>query len=279
MRHRWRCCSTDAGSVSPCTTSRRRRSARYSPGTSCHTGSPWWSPKAIAAVGLGLGEEDAPAVVGHLDVVEVGPALLADGDRRAQVDVVVLEGDRAELLPPVDELRLPRLERPLQPPVAGEVDVVRDLGVDVDGGHRARPPHTLVAVVGRARAGAEAAQRAVGADGVGALEDPVLPRREAGEDLRLHRLRADEAAGWPPSPVSASGEKLLRSSSISRTSSSQSMSSGVNVTSSASAASAASRSLPMRAAGRVAARRRGPRTGSPGGTGRWTSGTSRRWRR
>ena len=88
-----------------------------------------------AAVGLGLGEEDAPAVVGHLDVAEVGPALLADGDRRAQVHVVVLEGDRAELLPPLDELRLPRLERPLQPAVVGEVDVVGDLGVDVDVGH------------------------------------------------------------------------------------------------------------------------------------------------
>ena len=44
---RWRCCSTEAGSVSPCTTIRRRRSARYSPGTSCQAGSPIWSPKAI----------------------------------------------------------------------------------------------------------------------------------------------------------------------------------------------------------------------------------------
>ena len=48
-----------------------------------------------APIRLGLGEEDPPAVVGHLDVVEVGPALLADVDRRAQVDRVVLEGDRA----------------------------------------------------------------------------------------------------------------------------------------------------------------------------------------
>ena len=48
-----------------------------------------------AAVGLRVGEEDAPAVVGHLDVAEVGPALLADGDGGAQVDVVVLEGRRA----------------------------------------------------------------------------------------------------------------------------------------------------------------------------------------
>src|SRR6478672_772403 len=54
---------------------------------------------------------------------------------------------------------------------------------------RSDPP----AVVGGAGAGAEAAQRAFVAHGVGALEDPVLPRGQAGEDLRLHGLRADEA--------------------------------------------------------------------------------------
>ena len=42
------------------------------------------------AVGLGLGQEDAPPVVGHLDVVEVGPALPADVDGGAQVDGIVL---------------------------------------------------------------------------------------------------------------------------------------------------------------------------------------------
>ena len=103
-------------------------------------------------------------------------------DRRAQVDVVVLEGDRAELPPPLDELRLPRLERPLQPAVVGEVDVVRDLGVDVDGAS-SRSASDPRPVEGGAGAGAEAAQRALGADGVGALEDPVLPGGQAGEDL------------------------------------------------------------------------------------------------
>src|SRR5438067_2001658 len=36
-------------------------------------------------------------------------------------------------------------------------------------------------------------QRALLADGVGPLEDPVLPGGEAAEDLGLHRLRAGEA--------------------------------------------------------------------------------------
>jgi len=86
-------------------------------------------------IGFGIGEEHTPAVVGHLHVAEVGPALLADGDRRAQVHVVVLEGDGAEVLPPLDELRLPRLECALQATVVGETDVVRDLGVDVNDRH------------------------------------------------------------------------------------------------------------------------------------------------
>src|SRR5262245_49038097 len=45
----------------------------------------------------------------------------------------------------------------------------------------------------RLLAGAVAAQRALLTDRVRPLENPVLPRREAREDLRFHRLRADEA--------------------------------------------------------------------------------------
>ena len=48
-----RCCSTLAGSVSPCRTMRRRRLLRNSPGTSCHTGWPmnWPKPMRRSAVG------------------------------------------------------------------------------------------------------------------------------------------------------------------------------------------------------------------------------------
>ncbi len=47
MRPRWRCCSTDAGSVSPWVTISRRSVPRCSPGTSGHTGVPLCSPKAM----------------------------------------------------------------------------------------------------------------------------------------------------------------------------------------------------------------------------------------
>src|SRR3984957_3907497 len=42
-------------------------------------------------------------------------------------------------------------------------------------------------------AGAVAPQRAVFADRVGALEDPVLPGRQPREDFRFHGLGANEA--------------------------------------------------------------------------------------
>ena len=111
---RWRCCSTDAGSVSPCVTMMRRRLARCSPGTSCQAFSPLWSPKWILRFGVAGVEEDAPAVVAHLHVVELRPALRVDADRGAQVDVVVGRALGADVVPPVDEVRLPLLERALQ---------------------------------------------------------------------------------------------------------------------------------------------------------------------
>src|SRR5215207_10341612 len=55
--------------------------------------------------------------------------------------------------------------------------------------HRSsHPPH----IKRRLLPGAVAAKGAFRPDGVRALEDPVLPRGEAGEDLRLHRLRPAE---------------------------------------------------------------------------------------
>src|SRR5919202_2288570 len=50
-----------------------------------------------------------------------------------------------------------------------------------------------VAIEARLHAGAVAFERAVLADGVRALEDPVLPGRQAAEDLGLHGLGAGEA--------------------------------------------------------------------------------------
>ncbi len=84
------------------------------------------------AVGFGGREEDAPAVVGHLHVVEMRPALGLDADRGAQVHVGRRRAFRPHVGPPVQELGLPVLERALQRLVAREVHVVRDLLAVID---------------------------------------------------------------------------------------------------------------------------------------------------
>ena len=193
---------------------------------------------------------------------------------RAQVDRVVLVADRAELLPPLDELRLPRLERPLQAAVAGEVDVVGDLGVDVD--ELISHPR-----FGRRTGRAPVPKRRSAPSGPTALGRWKIQfcHAERRAKIFVSIVSGPTKRLFASSPVRASGEKLARSSSRTRTSSAQSMSSKANVTSPASTASAAGRSLPMQVAGRgepvvvAPAARRQP------ASGRWTSGTSRRWRR
>ena len=81
--------------------------------------------EADAPIGGRLGEEDAPAVLGQLHVFEVGPAGPIDADGGAQVNLVaVLEAGRPHVAPPIEIGGLPMLEGPLQPLVAGQVDVI-----------------------------------------------------------------------------------------------------------------------------------------------------------
>src|SRR5688572_6571120 len=91
--------------------------------------------EADFALGLLIGQEDAPAVIGHLHRAVSRPALRVDRSRGAQVDVGRLEIARPHTLPPFDEMRLPVLERALQRAVADQVDVVRNLLGVVDAAH------------------------------------------------------------------------------------------------------------------------------------------------
>src|SRR5687767_3989092 len=84
----------------------------------------------------GIGQKDAPAIVGHLDVVEVGPAVGFDRNGGAEENVVALKAHRAHLAPPIEVFRLPLLEGALQLFVAGQVDVVGNLFVVDDLRHR-----------------------------------------------------------------------------------------------------------------------------------------------
>src|SRR5690606_35106268 len=87
------------------------------------------------AFGVAGVEEDAPAVVAHLHVVEMRPAARVHADGGAQVDVEIDRTFRAHVAPPTEEVGLPLLERALQGAVVAEVDVVRNLLAVVDAAH------------------------------------------------------------------------------------------------------------------------------------------------
>src|SRR3546814_644591 len=59
------------------------------------------------AAGLHGIQEDAPAILGHFHVAEIGPAVALDADGSAQVNVEPMAAVGAGLAPPVDEARLP----------------------------------------------------------------------------------------------------------------------------------------------------------------------------
>ena len=83
-------------------------------------------------VGLFRVDEDAPAVIRHLDEAVMRPAVGLDADRGAEVDVEIPGPLGAELVPPVEEPGLPGFQRALEAPVVGEVDIVGDPLVVVD---------------------------------------------------------------------------------------------------------------------------------------------------
>src|SRR4030095_1591136 len=189
---------------------------------------------------LGLGEEDAPAVVRHADIVEVRPALRVHAHRGPEVNVLGLETERPHVLPPLEELGLPVLERALEPAVLREVYVVGYALRVVDAGHqtllrsnsaRSPVPYTLRAPPGPTAFGRWKIQ---------------FCHAERRAKILLSRVSGPPNRSDASTPVRASGENAARASSAMRTSSSQSMSSGAKVTRPASIAAAASRSWPRR---------------------------------
>src|SRR6185437_7199204 len=88
--------------------------------------------EADAPVGRGLGEENAPAIIGHAQRAIARPALGIDRRRGAQIDIGAEEIARPHAAPPIEEARLPMLERPLQRAILREIDVVRNALLIVD---------------------------------------------------------------------------------------------------------------------------------------------------
>src|ERR1700681_1123748 len=98
-----------------------------------------------------------------------------DADGRAQLYIGGVRALRAHVRPPLEKLRLPVLERPLQHSVAAEIDIVGNL-VGVGNVHQWRLLNAIAVELGSA-AGAEYLESTGFTHGVGADENPVLPRR------------------------------------------------------------------------------------------------------
>src|SRR3989442_14237888 len=187
--------------------------------------------EADSSIGDGVGEEDSPAVIVHLHRPVVRPPFGIGADRGAQIHVGAGEVARSHLAPPVHEPRLPVLERALQRAVVGEVDVVGDLyGVLDRHGQTLARSNFAFAPVPYAFS-APRSPTALGRLKIQFCQALSLPK------MRVSMLSLPGKRRFASRPVSASGERLARSSSAMRTSSSQSRSSGVNVTSPSSAAS------------------------------------------
>src|SRR5437773_6779789 len=190
------------------------------------------------ARGLGLGEKDPPAVLGHPDVAELRPALRIHAHRGPQIDLRRLKPVRTHVPPPLEELRLPLLEGALQAAVLAEVDVVRDPLRVVDRGHhtllrsnslRWPVPYTTSAPFGPAAFGRWKIQ---------------FCQADSRPKILVSSVSGPAKRCCASMPVSASGLNDARSSTAMRSSSSQSMSSKVNVTRPAAAAWAACSGTP-----------------------------------
>ncbi len=97
---------------------------RCSPGTCCQTGWPEIIAETDAAIGLGLGKEDAPAIFGHADETVGGPAFGVHAGGRSEIDVAGVEIAGAEAVPPFQESGLPVFERALEGAIRAELDIV-----------------------------------------------------------------------------------------------------------------------------------------------------------
>ncbi len=80
-------------------------------------------------------EENAPAILGHLHIIEMSPATGIHANRRAQVDIEVMRPFWPHVLPPLQIVWLPMLQRTLQCAVSGQIDVVWDFLGIINTGH------------------------------------------------------------------------------------------------------------------------------------------------
>src|SRR5208337_1456123 len=190
-----------------------------------------------APVGVALVQKDAPARLRHAHVAVRCPALGVHRGRGAQVHVGHLEIFGAEIFPPLQEFRLPVLQRALQRAVRAQIDIVWNAVLVIDA------HYTL-----------SQSNRAFEPDpnNLSAPCSPVELGRINTQFCHAERrpkilVSSDSSPGkrrLASNPISASGDRLARSSMATRTSSSQSRSSGATVISPRSSACSGPSGLP-----------------------------------
>src|SRR5262249_38333552 len=179
--------------------------------------------KANTAIFFWIGKKNSPTIVRHADVAKRSPALGVHADCGAQINIRSVEIAGAEAMPPIQELRLPVLERPLQRAVRAQADVVGDAVLII------RFHHTR----SRSNFGFDPLPKSLSAPcspvALGRMKIQFC-HAERRPKILVSELSAPGKRRLASIPVSASGERLVRSSMARRSSSSQSRSSGATVT-------------------------------------------------
>src|SRR5258708_20612574 len=194
--------------------------------------------KSHPAFGFLLRQKNPPPVIRHLHVIKSCPAFGVHADRSPQIHTRSVEVTRPQPMPPVQQFRLPMLQRALQAAIRPEPHVIGNAVLII------RFHHTR----SRSNFGFEPLPNSFNA--------PCSPvefgrikiqfcQAESLPNILVCKVSAPGKRRLASIPVSASGERLARSSIARRISSSQSKSSGATVTTPNSIAFSAANFFPI----------------------------------
>src|SRR5579859_2143887 len=186
--------------------------------------------EADSAIFFGVGKKNSPTIVRHPDVAERRPAFGVHADGGAQIDFVGVEVAGAEAVPPVKKFRLPVFKGTLQRAIGSQADVVGD-AVLIIRFHHTRSRSNFAFDPFPKSLSAPFSPVALGRMKIQFCQAERRPKILVSVVSRPGKRRLASI------PVSASGERLVRSSTARRSSSSQSRSSGATVTRPSSIAS------------------------------------------
>src|SRR5215813_6918534 len=188
-------------------------------------------PKPDSPVRSRLRQENSPAVLRHLHVIERRPTLRVHRNCSAQINFRRVEVARSQPMPPVQEFWLPMFQCPLQRSVRTQIHIVRNPVLVVRLHRYTRSQSNFAFDPFPKTFNAPCSPVAFG------RMNTQFCQAESRPKIFVNKFSFPAKRKLASIPVSASGERLARSSIAIRISSSQSKSSGATVTSPASIAS------------------------------------------